>query len=120
MNVRKIAAHALTAAVVAGGVVAVAAPAMAYHAGIPQVAATRKVRSSVSWNSDGRYAMACYPSDFTLLIQVRLTDDQGNQQVVPRIVDWTQCNVAQAGGTWAKIEVSGQIDGFQNEWHEVD
>jgi hypothetical protein len=120
MNVRKIAAQALTAAFVAGGVVAVAAPAMASDAGFPLYDANGTVRSSVSWNSYGHYAMACYPSDFTLLIQVRLTDEQGEQQIVPRIVDWAQCNVATAGGTWSKIEVSGQIDGFQNEWHEVD
>jgi len=120
MNLRKFAAQALTTAFVAGGALTVAAsPAMAADASFPLFDANGAQRSSVTWNSSARYAIGCYPSDFTLTIQVRLTDAEGNQQVVPRRVDWAQCNVALAGNA-VKVEVSGQIDGFQNEWHVVD
>lgn len=120
MNFRRFAAQAVTTAFIAGGALtAVATPAMAADASIPLYDANGVQRSIVSWNSSARYAIGCYPSDFALVIQVRLTDAQGNQQIVPRQVEWAQCNVAPAGNA-VKVEVSGQINGFQNQWHAVD
>jgi hypothetical protein len=43
-------------------------------------------RSSVSYHSVGRYAIACYPGDFQLVIQAKLD----NGEIMPRYMDGTR------------------------------
>ena len=59
--------------------------------------------------------MACYPSDFTLVIEEKLD----NGTTVPRAVEQFQCNVAFPFAGGKVVAVRGIVDGFANPWQPV-
>lgn len=116
MNFRKIAAHALTAAFVAGGIsVATATPAMAATTTFPLYDSSGAQRTTMSYDDSNQYLMACYPSGFSLVIEEQLD----NGTTVPRAVEPFQCNVAFPWNGGKVVAVRGIIDGFENPWQPV-
>lgn len=116
MKLRKLAVHALAAAMVAGGVTAATAtPAMAASLSFPLYDANGVQRSSMTYETTTQYLMACYPSDFTLVIEEQLD----NGSTIPRWVEQFQCNVAFPFNGGKVVAVRGIINGHANEWQPV-
>lgn len=116
MNLRKLAVHSLAAALVAGGIsVAAATPAMAATTTFPLFDASGAQRTTMWYEDSNQYLMACYPGDFTLVIEEQLD----NGTTVPRAVEQFQCNVAFPVSGGKVVAVRGIIDGFENPWLPV-
>src|SRR5262245_18424255 len=116
MNFRKLAARCLAATVVAGGItVAAASPAMAAQTTYPLYDASGAQRTTMWYEDSNHYLMACYPSDFSLVIEEKLD----NGTTVPRAVEQFQCNVAFPFAGGKVVAVRGIVDGFENPWQPV-
>ena len=74
-------------------------------------------RSTLSFNPETGYAMACYSGEpENVVIEVKYTSGQTARRLVPQF----GCNVAGPyGDTGAVVEVRGLVGDFANPWHRV-
>jgi hypothetical protein len=117
MNLHKLTSQILATALIAAGVTAVtASPAMAAAVDFPLYDANGVQRSSMTYNTDSQFLMACYPNGFKLTIEEQFE----NGQIESRAVEQFQCNVATPYGyTGRVVAVRGLIDDYANPWHPV-